>query len=175
MGSLAVQYAVKVAGFSKVIGVCSANNADLVKGLASDPKCTVEVVDYTKGALSSQIALGSVDYVFDTVTSPEDQDYTNEARKLLNDGGFLTQINSKNPLKMGIAMTGLIWPKVDYDLLTTDPNRENLAEFAWLVENGTVRPVVEGEPLVLNTENVVRGFDALLSRRQRGKLVFTLD
>ncbi len=172
VGSLAVQYAVKVAGFSRVIGVCSANNADLVKGLASDPKCTVEVIDYAKGALSSQIALGSVDYVFDTVTSPEDPDYTDEARKVLKDGGFLTQINSKNPLKMGVAMTGLSWPQRNYDVLMADVSQNTLNCFSQLINTGAVRPLVLDPPRPFSHASVEEGFTSLKGRRQKGKVVF---
>ena len=81
VGSFAVQIA-KLLGAARVVGVCSAKNAEFVKSMGAD-----EVVDYTSQKVGEALQK-EYDVVFDTVGGKDQWD---EAQKVLKAGGrFVT-------------------------------------------------------------------------------------
>jgi NADPH:quinone reductase-like Zn-dependent oxidoreductase len=177
VGSMAVAIASKAIG-ARVTGVCSASNAAFVTSLGAE-----KVVDYND---ASQLnALGATpesqfDVVYDTVSSPDDPDYEALLRsKCLRPGtGRWVAINSASKidfLRMGCtALTGLNFMRSSYDLFFTKHEAQDLEAITQMVEAGHVKPAVQ-HLLPFTAAGLTEGFDALKSRRVKGKVVFDIS
>ena len=174
-GSLGVQIA-KACGAARVTGVCSAKNADAVRALGADV-----VADYSAGdaqLLSVLQTQAPFDVVYDTVTSPEDKNYTAIARQLLKrDTGKLVAINGPGGAwtRMFLSrLTGLNLQPSGYSLVLCRRDGKQLAEIAQWVTSGAVKPHVEST-FPFTQEGVNLAYASLKSRRAKGKLVVSMD
>ena len=169
-GALGVQLA-KCLGAAHVTGVCSAANAPLARELGCDA-----VADYAQGADALRAAVaehGPYDVVYDTVTSPEDQDYGPLAREVLKPGGMHVAINGSGgewTRALLSKATGLRLQRSNYDLLLKKNDGAGVARLAAWAEAKQLRPLVDSvHPFT--EEGVGAAFAKLKSRRAKGKIV----
>ena len=142
VGSFAVQYA-KAKG-AIVYTTTSSTNLDWVKALGAD-----RVIDY-KNEDYKEVA-NNLDIVFDTLGD----DYTFEAFEIIKEGGRVTSIvgppDVETAKQMGMEdyqlpekLDKLIKEKsATYKFTWMQPNAEQLKEIKAMVEDRTIRPVID--------------------------------
>ena len=174
-GSLGIQIA-RACGAARVTGVCSAKNADAVRALGADV-----VADYSHGDLQLLSVLQTqapFDVCYDTVTSPEDKDYTPIARQLLKrDTGKLVAINGPGGAwtRMFLSrFTGLNLQPSGYSLILKRSDGKQLAMIGQWVASGAVKTNVE-TTFPFTQEGVTQAYACLKSRRAKGKLVVSME
>ena len=167
-GSLGVQFA-KALGAGKVVGVCSAANADAVQKLGCD-----QVVPYDSGddaALEAALrAAGPFDMAYDCVTSPEDRNYEPLSRTALKPGALHLAINGGTLDWLRFFLGA---PREGYMLMMMQPNAAQLAEIAAWVESGTVKPILARQ-CAFDAAGVEQAFALISSRRAKGKVVLNV-
>ncbi|KAF4705592.1 hypothetical protein FOZ63_022601, partial [Perkinsus olseni] len=133
VGSSVVQIA--KANGCKVYAVCGSSNIDFVKSLGADV-----VMDYSKEGFelpNDDCPVGTVDMVFDSVTSAEDPDYEPTARRTLKASGKYICVNSPRNMDwvryLVSYYTGINVQRKNYSLLWTDTNPKDLDELSQLV------------------------------------------
>ena len=177
VGSCLVQIAKhKLPPGSTIVGVCSKKSAEYVRSIGAS-----EIVDYTAPnfVISDAIDTGSIDAVFDTVTSPDDPDYVTEGIKLVKAAtGRYLAANTKNHsewIRAGIArQTGLgWWGRKQYELIMVDQKQEYLHELAEMVESGKLKINIDRE-FPFQEKTLLEALDLLRSRHVRGKVVVNL-
>lgn len=161
-GSMGVQLAKAMKAVAT--GVCSAKNAAMVKEYGADV-----VIDYTSQKVPRTTAF---DCIYDTVTSPEDQNYQSLKETHLKQGGSYVCINGfgadwfrhlvLRPLSCGF---------VDSPLVLTNHSTEDLDCITSWVEAGALRPQVQNV-FGFSAEAWREAVGVLKSRRATGKLVF---
>lgn len=164
-GSLGVQFA-KALGVGKVVGVCSAANAEAVKALGCDV-----VVPYDGGdqALEQGLAAaGPFDWAYDCVTSPEDRNYEPLSRKVLKPGGLHLALNGKASDFMRM-FCGLP-QRQDYLLYLMHRDPADLAEIIGWVDAGVVKPLL-AQQCAFNEAGIADAIALISSRRAKGKVV----
>ena len=139
---------------AQVIGTCSQSNAQFVKELGAD-----EVLNYNSVSFEDKVK--NVDVVFDTVGG----DTLDRSWGIVRGGGTLVTIVGDTPedraKKFGIHGVSFV----------VEPNRGQLVRIAQLIDEGTVKPVVEAVyPLSHAREAYERG----LRGHNRGKLVLKI-
>lgn len=177
VGSVAVQLAKHLG--ATVATTASAANADLVRELGADI-----VIDYRTEDFAAK--LSGVDLVLDTqgggilkkslgvlrpggtvigITGPPDPDFAAQARV--------------NPVVKAVirALSSAIRRQarrlgVEYRFLFIQPNGDQLRTIAGLVDQGTIRPVVDR---TLPFEQTTEALEALLSGGVRGKVLVSTD
>lgn len=176
VGSAAVQIG-KAMG-AHVTGLCSGASAPLVHSLGAD-----EVVDYTDASAMAAIGAteaGRFHLIFDTVSSPDacDPDYEARLRKAgaLAAGGRYAACTSASALDLvrGLiqAVTGWRVQRRGYDCVFCEHKGEDLAQLGAWADGGKLRAVLQGgAPVPFTQEAIDAAYDALHSRRVRGKLV----
>lgn len=168
-GMAAVQLA-KAMGFQRIVGICSAKNAQLVREAGA-----TQVVDYTdQQELKAffQENAGKFDLVFDSATgSGGGEDYTTMSIPLLTeDSGEYVQLNG--PASVWLRyLTGIGLPKHQH-LILTNKNKPDLEEILSLMEKIDAKPVMTTMPFT--EQGVKDGFELLKSRRAKGKIVFDI-
>ena len=170
VGSFAVQYA-KAKG-AIVYTTTSSTNLDWVKALGAD-----RVIDY-KNEDYKEVA-NNLDIVFDTLGD----DYTFEAFEIIKEGGRVTSIvgppDVETAKQMGMEdyqlpekLDKLIKEKsATYKFTWMQPNAEQLKEIKAMVEDRTIRPVID---LVYSFEDAVKAFEYLATGRAQGKVIVSL-
>ncbi|MFT3731725.1 MAG: NADP-dependent oxidoreductase [Hyphomicrobium sp.] len=173
VGSFAIQFA-KAKGLH-VTTTTSSRNADFVRALGADVVIAYDKQDY----LSEP---GAYDIVFDTLGGR----YTLDAFKVTRRGGsvvsiagppdrdFADQIGAS--LLVRTVIPFLSWrvfaasraTGVHYYRFLTESNGAQLAEVAQLVDQGSIKPVIDQ---VFSFENLKDAFARLESGRARGKIV----
>ncbi|KAJ9608034.1 zinc ion binding [Cladophialophora chaetospira] len=184
LGSVAVQIAKSIVGEEgAVVGICSAANADLVKGLGAD-----EVVDYkSHSRLSDHLAELYSAKPFNVImdcAGVDDSLYFESPRYLSPDGVFLAGG------RMGVTHGGggildilsflvvlqlrMHWPSVLGGTPRTlmfhsgEVIPESMQELPRLVEKGQLRGVIDGEwPM----EDAIKAYQRVATGRARGKVV----
>jgi NADPH:quinone reductase-like Zn-dependent oxidoreductase len=152
VGSMAVQLA-KVKG-AYVIATASGKNEEFVKNLGAD-----EFIDYTRAKFED---VGKdVDVVFDTIGGETQK----RSFQTLKKGGFLVSIvalpEQESAEKFGIKA----------EMISVQPNAEQLAEITKLVEEGKVKTHIE---TVLPLSEVKKAHELSESGHTRGKIVLQL-
>mmetsp|Transcript_39322 Transcript_39322/g.57854 ORF Transcript_39322/g.57854 Transcript_39322/m.57854 type:complete len:327 (+) Transcript_39322:187-1167(+) len=164
-GIAGVQLA-KALGVKRIVGVCSAKNADFVREAGAS-----EVVDYNEQDGMEDFFSknrGKFDCVYDTATgSGKKEDYTDRSIPLLTEAGEYVQINGGPSVWAKKMMGGKSERRT---LVLTDINRSNLEAVSSLLEGSGARPHVNEMPFT--EKGVNDGFDLLKSRRTKGKIVF---
>jgi len=175
-GSFGIQIA-KLLGAGKVTTVCGDSNLQLCKELGADV-----VASYSGGdnaLIAALQAAGPFDCCYDTVTSADDPSYERITRTagVLKPGAMHVAING-SPLDFmrGIlaAKTGLSFlQRANFSIVLHSDNSEQLAQVAAWMAEGKLKPVLDcTQPFT--SEGVKAGYDRLVSRRARGKVVVTM-
>ncbi|MCW5802770.1 MAG: NAD(P)-dependent alcohol dehydrogenase [Deltaproteobacteria bacterium] len=136
VGQLVVQLAKRTRGADLVAGVCSARNADLVRGLGAD-----EVIDYTTGdALERAKAHGPFDVVVDCAGGYK----ASRCRGLLAPGGRHVMVAGDSPA----AMAQVVVPPFRSRAILGKPTHGRLKAVADAVAAGQVQvAIAERVPL----------------------------
>ncbi|KAF4687402.1 hypothetical protein FOZ60_003984 [Perkinsus olseni] len=173
VGSSAVQIA--KANGCKVYAVCDPSNIDFVKSLGADV-----VMDYSKEGFelpNEDCPAGTMDMVFDSVTSPVDPNYEPTARRTLKAG--CKYICGHSPSKMDWARylvwyyTGINVQRKNYSLLWTNTNPTDLNKLSQLVMDGKLKINISDLPF--NEANCRKAYKLLKSRRTKGKIVIVME
>eukprot|EP00429_Kryptoperidinium_foliaceum_P075863 CAMPEP_0176214008 /NCGR_PEP_ID=MMETSP0121_2-20121125/15950_1 /TAXON_ID=160619 /ORGANISM="Kryptoperidinium foliaceum, Strain CCMP 1326" /LENGTH=320 /DNA_ID=CAMNT_0017553083 /DNA_START=112 /DNA_END=1074 /DNA_ORIENTATION=+ len=165
-GALGVQMA-KAMGAAHVTATCSAKNVEKVREHGAD-----EVIDYNSQEIPREPPF---DCIYDTVTSPDDANYSGLQRTHLAKGGKYAQINGSvgDWLKYGMAKNPIGRMFCSSTMLLTNHSTADLTRIARFVDDGAVRPQVQ-EVLPFSAAGVMRAFELLQGRRATGKLVFAI-
>ncbi|WP_405198438.1 NADP-dependent oxidoreductase [Christiangramia sp. LLG6405-1] len=170
VGSFAIQYAKSIGAI--VYTTTSDTNVEWVKALGAD-----RVIDY-KNEDYKEVA-NNLDIVFDTLGD----DYTFDAFEIIKDGGKVTSIvgppDEKTAKQMGMTdyqmpekLSKLIQDKsAQYTLTWMQPNAPQLKEIKTMVEDRTIRPVID---LVYSFDKAVEAFEYLATGRAQGKVIVSL-
>lgn len=157
-------------GVTRIVGICSGKNSDLVK-----EEGATEVIDYTNETQMTEFLEGNkgqFDCVLDCATgSGGGEDYWNSSISLLKkDTGHYTTLNG-SPSKWIGSMTGRLNERET--LLLMKPNGEDLELIATLLGRIDAKPIITQSGF---TENeVLEGLKKLKGRRVTGKLVFDIN
>ncbi|EER02420.1 alcohol dehydrogenase, putative [Perkinsus marinus ATCC 50983] len=173
-GSSGVQIA-KALG-AKVYAVCSGKNVDFVKSLGADV-----VMDYTKEGFelpNDDCPAGTIDVVYDTVTSPEDVNYEPTARKTLKKGSMYMAINSPSRIDWLRFILSKSLPfnvqRSGYSMCLSDFNTKDLDYLAKLVAEKKL--VIQfAEVLDFSEENCKKAYELQKSRRAKGKIILEME
>lgn len=152
VGSMAVQLA-KTKG-AYVLATASGKNEEFVKDLGAD-----EIIDYTQTKFET--VARDVDVVFDTIGG----DTQERSFQVLKKGGFLVSTVSP-PSQDSAEKFG-----IKAEMISVQPNAEQLAEITKLVETGKVKTHVE---TVLPLSEVKKAHELSESGHTRGKIVLSV-
>ncbi len=170
VGSFAVQYA-KAKG-AIVYTTTSTSNVDWVKALGAD-----RVIDYTTEDYKE--VANNLDIVFDTLGD----DYTFDAFEIIKEGGKVTTIvgppDEETAKQMGMTdyklpekLSKLIEKKsAIYKLTWMQPNADQLKEIATMVEDRTIKPIVD---LIYSMEDGIDAYEYLATGKAKGKVIISL-
>ncbi|EXJ91887.1 hypothetical protein A1O3_00437 [Capronia epimyces CBS 606.96] len=183
-GSIVVQAArAAVGNDGLVVGTCSAANEELVKSLGVH-----EVIDYTKHAvLHSHLAEKYSAKPFDAIIDIVGGDwalYTQSPAYLKPDGIFVFGGNMSIVHGGASFLSVLAWA-LSIRIASRRPvilggvprkcllhqgqiNLESLGKAAGLIAEGKLKPVIDS---VYEMEDVLQGYEKLVSRRARGKVI----
>ena len=150
---------------SRVYGVCSTKNIEMVKNLGADV-----VVDYTNHDQMENIKRESFDLIYDTVTSLEDPNQEEIFRSCLKNDGKYVAINGRAVDFLG-GFTK--WERKDYHCHILKWNRDELEIMKKMVEENKLKPKIS-EIYSLEKQNVKFAFEKLRSRRTTGKICFEI-
>lgn len=156
VGCFAVQIA-KAMG-ARVTGVCSSRNSDFVVSLGAD-----EVIDYTAGDYRQQAR--PFDLVFD-VTSYETP---LTCSKLLAKGSYFISTGGDGKSMFGTPLYRLLGKKSA--TVVVESYRRDLEELAELVESGKLRPIIDSQFLLSESE---QAYARSRTGRSRGKVVINI-
>lgn len=161
VGHYAVQMA-KLMGATKVIGVCSSRNVDLVAGLGAD-----EVVDYTKADFTDQ--------PHDVIIECAGSRSTSDLKRGLNNGGRVVMVGPAKggrvlgPLPLMIAMaTRFALSSHKLTIFVAEETPERLDRLATMAAQGSLITHVDRE---FKLSEVNQAFDYLGTHRARGKVL----
>jgi NADPH:quinone reductase-like Zn-dependent oxidoreductase len=135
-----------------VIGTSSGAAVEDVLALGAD-----EAVDRT--AVRFEEAVAAVDLVFDTVGG----DALARSPRLLREGGRIVSVAEEPPAAVS--------DRVEATYFVVEPSRDQLAELARLVDEGTVRPVVDS---VFPLADARSAFERVMMPGKRGKVVLQI-
>ena len=170
VGSFAIQFA-KAKG-AIVYTTTSTKNVDWVKALGAD-----RVIDYTEEDYKE--VANNLDIVFDTLGD----DYTFDAFEILKEGGKVTSIvgppDEDTAKQMGMKdyklpekLAKLKKEKsADYKFTWMNPNGKQLEEIKTMVEEGTIKPIVD---LIYDFENAIDAFEYLATGKAKGKVIISM-
>ena len=150
---------------SKVYGVCSAKNVELVKGFGCDV-----ILDYTNPNFLDDLKDVKFDIIYDTVSSPEDADQEVIFRKYLKGTGKYVAINGA---RSDMIRGQLGCERQGYHCHLLKWNTEDLNDLRDLVENNLVK-IMSIQTFRLTQEDIDRAFGLMASRRTVGKLSFEI-
>lgn len=170
VGSIAIQYA-KAKG-AIVYTTTSSKNIDWVKALGADRVIDYKTEDYKAIAKN-------LDIVFDTLGD----EYTFEAFEVIKEGGKVTTIvgppDQETAKQMGMTnyslpeqLSKLIENKsAMYKLTWMQPNAEQLKGIGTMVEDGTIKPIVD---LIYSFEDGISAYEYLATGRAKGKVIISM-
>ena len=171
VGSLAIQMA-KAMGASEIYSTGS--NVDMIKGFGADV-----VVNYKEESLMDALKGKDFDLVYDTIGGYEHWEIGQAA--LRKNGAYITiagDLDKSLPLFVG----KIIWRKLSslvlgtpsYHFFLTDTDKivgESMQKITELVENGSVKPILDENQYELTTESVHAMIERSMTHRAKGKLV----
>ncbi|EER06102.1 alcohol dehydrogenase, putative [Perkinsus marinus ATCC 50983] len=159
----------------KVYAVCGTSNINFVKSLGADV-----VTDHSKQGFAlpnEDCPAGTVDMVFDAVTSGDDFNYEPTARKTLKTDGKYICVNSPSTMDWARYLisyyTHVNVQRKNYSLLWTDTNPKDLEKLCHLVMDGKLKIHI-AEELPFTEENCRKAYELLKSRKVRGKIVIDM-
>jgi NADPH:quinone reductase-like Zn-dependent oxidoreductase len=152
VGSMAVQLAKATGAY--VLATASGKNEEFVRDLGAD-----ECIDYTKQKFED--VAKDVDVVFDTIGG----DTQERSFQVLKKGGFLVSTVSP-PSQESAEKFG-----IKAEMISVQPNAEQLAEITKLAEEGKVKTHVE---TVLPLSEVKKAHELSESGHTRGKIVLSV-
>ena len=161
VGTLLVQFA-KAGGIGEVIGVCSAGNAEMVRGLGAD-----EVLDYGREGVEAwgKRTRRKVDLVVDLLGGES----LAQAWKVVKKGGRVVSIkedpNARKPAD-GVA------DDVEGKFFVMEPEGWQLEETAKLIEKGQVKPTVDS---VWPLRDFAKAFAIVEGGHSRGKVIINVS
>ncbi|KAK6594883.1 quinone oxidoreductase-like chloroplastic protein [Botrytis cinerea] len=161
VGTLLVQFA-KAGGIGEVIGVCSAGNAEMVRGLGAD-----EVLDYGREGVEAwgKRTRRKVDLVVDLLGGES----LAQAWKVVKKGGRVVSIkedpNARKPAD-GVA------DDVEGKFFVMEPEGWQLEETAKLIEKGQVKPTVDS---VWPLRDFEKAFAIVEGGHARGKVIINVS
>jgi NADPH:quinone reductase-like Zn-dependent oxidoreductase len=162
VGSLAVQIA--TAWGAEVTGVCSGANVDLVRSLGA-----AHVVDYTTGGLDA--LTGPFDATLDSIGSLPFR----RCRQLLRPGGTYVVVGGPDGGRLLGPLSHMIRARLAFAFgrrrartMLASITRADLEELGRLVDDGSVRPVIDRIVPFADVPDAVRHVE---TRRARGKVV----
>ncbi|SDS19293.1 NADPH:quinone reductase [Gillisia sp. Hel1_33_143] len=170
VGSFAIQFA-KYKG-AIVYTTTSTKNVDWVKALGADRVIDYKTEDYKEVA-------NNLDIVFDTLGD----DYTFDAFEIIKEGGRVTTIvgppDEETAKQMGIKDYSL--PEklaklkkeksAEYKLTWMQPNAKQLEEVKILVEDDTIKPIVD---LIYSFEDGIDAYEYLATGKAKGKVIISM-
>ena len=165
-------FGVQIAKFfnAVVYGVCSSKNVEFVKSLGTDI-----IIDYSNPNYLESIKNENFDLIYDTVTSPEDDDQNLKYGHLLKNDGKYVAINGKGmdfPKSIIRKLTGCNFEKPNFHLTMLDWNNEDLEILRLMAEQGKLKTKIK--KFNFEEKDVIDAFDQLKSRRTIGKIVFEI-
>ncbi|KAH9919581.1 hypothetical protein B0H21DRAFT_702118 [Amylocystis lapponica] len=177
VGSFAIQLA-KARG-CKVVASASAKNEAYVRALGAD-----EFVDYTTGPLhEALVALAPAPkyHVFlEAVALIDPALFTHSEAYLAPNGKFI----SVGPMPTGVgSFARFVWSVIvrpawlggtrrTWKLVTLDPTKEDLQQFARYIAEGKVKPLVDS---VFAFEDTLKAYERIMTGRATGKVVVKVD
>lgn len=170
VGSFAIQFA-KYKG-AIVYTTTSTKNVDWVKALGADRVIDYKTEDYKEVA-------NNLDIVFDTLGD----DYTFDAFEIIKEGGRVTTIvgppDEETAKQMGMKDYSL--PEklaklkkeksAEYKLTWMQPNAKQLEEVKILVEDDTIKPIVD---LIYSFEDGIDAYEYLATGKAKGKVIISM-
>ncbi|EER11667.1 alcohol dehydrogenase, putative [Perkinsus marinus ATCC 50983] len=173
-GSSGVQIA-KALG-AKVYAVCSGKNVDFVKSLGAD-----DVMDYTNEGFelpNDDCPAGTIDVVYDTVTSPEDVNYEPTARKTLKKGGMYVAIETPSVFDRArfwlSRVSGRDLQRAQYSMWVAQFTHEDLVKLGELTAEGHLR-IEFADELPFSKGSCAKAYQLQRSRHARGKIVIVFE
>lgn len=169
-GSFGIQIARNLS--ADVYTVCSTRNLDYVKDLGA------KAYDYTNPIQMEELNKVKFDLVYDTVSSwdEKDGDQTKIYSKYLKEDGKYVSINGSKPsfvLSIIYNTTGISLEKKNYHLTLLNWNTEDLTLLKNMANSGNLKS--KYNCFRLSTEDVIKAFQELESRRTVGKIVIDLN
>merc|ERR1712232_937933 len=160
----------KAVGVSRIVAICSKNNADLVTLHGA-----TEVVNYAdENELQSffEENHGKFDCVFDAATSSGGgENYWDKSLVLLKDDvGHFTALNGP-AYKFARAFLGKQKPRES--IIMMDANTSDLEQIVELMDRTGARPLTN--IMAFDGEGLENAFKLLKSRRSKGKIVFDIS
>jgi len=172
VGTTAVELG-KQMGATVVAAASTDEKLELVRGLGADHLVNYSTQDL-RGRLKEITAGRGVDVVYDPVggalTEPALRSMAWKGRYLVIGfaAGDIPTLPLNLPLLKGCSIVGVYWGS--FAQREPEVQRQNVAELWRMFESGALRPVVgESHPL----EDYAAAFEALATRRARGKVVLT--
>ena len=169
VGSLAIQIA-KNLGASHV--ATTSTNEALCKELGAD-----QVINYRNEDVGVVLAGGNFDVVFDAVGGSA---YWKAARKIVAAKGIFVTIAGDGG-GMAKTMSRAIWRKfksnfggTSYQIFLTRNGHVDLDILAKFVEEGKLKPTLDGEPFKFGDEGIRAMLEKLMGGRTKGKLTMTM-
>ncbi|KAI0361552.1 NAD-P-binding protein [Trametes cingulata] len=176
VGAFAIQIA-KAKG-SRVAASASGKNEQYVRDLGAD-----EFFDYTKAPLHEQLVAAQptpkYHIFFEAVGLADKELFTRSAAYLAPNGVFI----SVGPQGSVGKMASYVWnvflrpgflggTKRTWKLAAVKPVHKDLEEFAKLVEEGKIRPLVDS---VFAFEDALKAYERIMTKRATGKVVVKVD
>ncbi|PIL31907.1 hypothetical protein GSI_06611 [Ganoderma sinense ZZ0214-1] len=174
VGSFAIQLA-KAKG-ARVAASASGKNEQYVRGLGAD-----QFFDYTKQPLHEQLIASDPNpkyRVFLEAVGIIDPTLFVESEKYLAPGGVFLSVGPQGSGYLNFLWKVLLQPswlggtKRTWKMISVDPTRKDLANFAKLVEEGKVKPLVDS---VYSFEDALKAYERLQTGRVTGKVVVKVD
>jgi len=172
VGSLAIQMA-KALGASEVYATGS--DVEMIKGFGAD-----KVINYKEESLMDALKGKDFDVVYDTIGGYEHWEIAQKSMKS-SGGNYVTIVGDGTSFTMTILST--IWRKLSakvfggpqYNIFLADASApavvNDMKTITELVENGSVKPVLDKQRFQLTTEGIHDMMKASKSHRAKGKLV----
>lgn len=153
VGTLAVQIA-RILG-AHVTGVCSERNADFVRELGAH-----EVIDYTREDFRQ------CGQTFDMVFDVASHESPRSCAKLLGEGGWFISTGGDARSMLGTPVYRVLGRRATS--IVVKPRRADLESLAAMVDRGELRPVIDSEFDLADSE---KAYERSRTGRCRGKVV----
>ena len=177
-GHFAIQIA-KFLNANEVYGVCSHENAEIIKNLGvCEDVFTYDSVDfeqYLGNVLINEDGQGKIDLILDTVSSREDGDVGKQYLKYLKSDGKYVALNSSSIIGFCAGLTRFFLPFLNFEKVGTHMhilNREKdngLDILSNMMNQGKITFLINN--IFFECQAIEDAINMLKSRRTRGKLV----